>query len=341
MTPWRAFTNRGPQIENINPKKIMTKLLPAWMALMAALAAASSAQAVEPLRVGINSWPGYQPLRLADEIKGWEKNGIIHIEQFASSSQTLAAFRAGTLDAAALTLDEALRLLEEKIPVRVILVMDFSNGADAILGRPGIKKFSGLAGKRIGVEKSAVGGYMIMRALEKHGMKPAQVQTVPIAFDAHENAFTSGQVDAVVTFEPVRTRLLKAGAVELFGSGEIPREITDVLVVREQTARKRFRVLKTLVDGWFAAIDYKEDNPEEAMSRLAGLMGIPVQAAKDGFMGLQLPSARVNMELLAGDNPALKKPMFMLIRVMHDGGMLKSPPPVGGILTGEFLPPAP
>ena len=336
-----SITTDGLLIVNIKPPITMAKRLLALMALTASLAAAGSIQAAGPLRVGINAWPGYQPLRLADEIKGWEKNGIIHIEQFASSSQTLAAFRTGALDAAAVTLDEALRLLEEKIPVRVVLVIDFSNGADAILARPGVKKFAGLSGKRIGVEKSAVGGYMILRAMEKHHMDPALAQIVAVPFGSHEQAFSSGQVDAVVTFEPVRTKLIKAGAVELFSSKQIPGEITDVLVVRDQTARKRYRAVKTFVEGWFAALEYMEAKPEEAMGRLAGLMGISAREAKSGFAGLQLPSAAENKALLAGDNPKLKKPMFMLIRVMREGGILKTQLTPGGILTGEFLPPAP
>lgn len=50
--------------------------------------------------------------------------------------------------------------------------------------------------------------------------------------DEHEGAFGSGKVDAVVTFEPVRSRLLARGAVQIFDRRQIPGEIIHVLVMR-------------------------------------------------------------------------------------------------------------
>jgi len=46
-------------------------------------------------------------------------------------------------------------------------------------------------------------------------------------------AFKKRQVDAIVTFEPVKSELLSSGANILFDSHQIPGRIVDVLVVRK------------------------------------------------------------------------------------------------------------
>lgn len=45
-------------------------------------------------------------------------------------------------------------------------------------------------------------------------------------------------VDAVITFEPEKTKILQQGAHTLFSSAEIPNEIIDVLVVRKDAIAK-------------------------------------------------------------------------------------------------------
>ncbi len=68
------------------------------------------------------------------------------------------ALRVGSLDLAGLTLDEALLLAQEGVPIAVIWVLNTSAGADALLAKPGITTLDALRGKRIGVEQTAVGG---------------------------------------------------------------------------------------------------------------------------------------------------------------------------------------
>ena len=89
------------------------------------------------LRVGTNVWIGTQPLYIAAE-RGHFDGAAIRLVEYSSASQVLSAFRNNSIEAAALTLDEALVLSEDIDDVRIVLVEDMSAGADVVLSHPEI-----------------------------------------------------------------------------------------------------------------------------------------------------------------------------------------------------------
>lgn len=179
------------------------------------------------IRIGTNVWPGYEPFYLAREL-GFYESDAIKLVEYPSASEVLRAFRNQSIEAAALTLDEVLSLNQAGIPVSVILILDISNGGDTIISQPEVKSFEELKGKNIAVETGALGAYMISRALEINQFSLSDVNIKHIDVDGHEEAYNTRKVDAVVTFEPVRTKLLAKGGHELFTSKQIPNEIIDV-----------------------------------------------------------------------------------------------------------------
>jgi len=124
------------------------------------LLTACSDAPLTPLRVGTNSWTGYQPLYLAKDLKLW-KDDQIRLIEYPSTSEVLRAFRNKVLEAASLTLDEVLLLRQLKIPVSIVLIHDFSNGADSIMAHSNIKTMQQLKGKTVGLESGALGAFVI------------------------------------------------------------------------------------------------------------------------------------------------------------------------------------
>ena len=186
-----------------------------------------------PLMVGTNTWIGYEPLYLARSL-GYHDGLPLRLVELGSTTQAMDALRVGKLDLAGVTLDEALTLVQEGLPLRIIWVMNISAGADAIIARPGIRRLADLRGQRIGVEQTAVGAYMLQAALEQAGMQASDVSVLPLPLDEHLSAWHGRRVDAVVTFDPVRQTLLNEGGVTVFDSRALPGEIVDVLVARDE-----------------------------------------------------------------------------------------------------------
>ncbi|MDH5510450.1 MAG: ABC transporter substrate-binding protein [Nitrospinota bacterium] len=289
-----------------------------------------------PLRVGTNTWPGYELLYLAKHL-GLYKGKSLDVIRYPSSSDSMTAFRNGLIEAVAVTLDEALLLQSEGQRIRLVLLFDFSNGGDVIIGRPGLESIRDLEMKKVGVENTALGAYMLTRALEESGMSLDRITIVPLKLNQHEKAYTEKTVDAVVTFEPVRSRLLEAGGRILFHSGQIPGEIIDVLAVREDVATKRPTLVRRMVRAYFQAFDYMENNRRESIGYMARMENIPKDAYTKSLEGIRLIGKDENSRLLDPANEELVSRLKVLERIMREKQLLLSDTNPASLPDGSFV----
>lgn len=277
-----------------------------------------------PLRFGSNVWPGYEPVYMARELGYFDRHDVQLIE-YTSASQVLRGFRNGDIDAAGLTLDEALSLLHGEQP-RVVLVMDISQGGDVILADPGIRSLADIKGKHVGVESTALGAYMLTRALQTVELDVNDVRIVPMPVNEHLQAYKNNQVDVIVTFEPVRSQLLAAEAIELFSSRHIPGEIVDVMVVRESFLQDYPEQVRILINAWYKALDFLANNPQPAAAIISRRMQIPGDDVLVAYKGLVLPDTRESLQLLKVE--AQKRTLYTtslrLYQVMQQNGLVET-----------------
>ncbi len=295
-----------------------------------------NARSASPLRLGMGAWAGYQPFYLAKDI-GLFKDNSVKLISLTSNAETLRAFQSGAIDAAALTLDEALQLAENEINVRAVLVIDFSQGADVILAKPEFKTLPELKGKKVGVESTALGAYILSRALELNGMNPTDVQIVPLEVAQHEEAFRNGLIDAVSTYEPAKTKLVSAGANVVFDSSRIPGEVVDVLIIREDYAREHRKEITTLVNAWFQALDFLQKNPNEASQKMSQRLKITPQESLASFEGMKMPSRTENRDLFAGSPSSLSTTGQKLMQLMLDHKFLSKTVDVNKIFRNDLF----
>lgn len=274
-----------------------------------------------PLRVGSNVWPGYETLYLARSLGYYNKTPILLVD-YPSSTEVVRAYRNGEIEAAAISLDEALLLAATGPDVRIVTVMDFSAGGDAILGKPNIKNLQDLKGRRVGVELTALGAFVITRALGKVGLSPQDVQIVSLQVSEHERAFKEGKIDAVVTFGPPLTKLLATGAKVLFDSNQIPGEIVDVLIVRSSTIQNQSNTVQALVNGRFRALEYLQNNPLDAARRIAPRTGVTPEQFIQSLEGMSQPNLQENQRLLSKNDPTLLNSIKLLAQVMLQNNLL-------------------
>jgi NitT/TauT family transport system substrate-binding protein len=154
-----------------------------FLAMLAILAGCTQ-EPQTPLRVGTNVWPGYEPLYLARD-QGYYPPQSVRLVEYTSASEVIRAFRNGAIDAAALTLDEVLLLAETTPDVSVVLALDVSHGADVILAQPALSSLRDFKGRRVGVEATALGAYMLTRAPQTVDLTPTDVRTVSLEVFEH------------------------------------------------------------------------------------------------------------------------------------------------------------
>lgn len=317
--------------------RLRTLLMGMFLLMLAMLAGAGCTQAPQaPLRVGTHVWPGFEPLYLARD-QGYYPPGSVRLVEYPSGSEVIRAFRNGAIDAAALTLDEVLLLAESTPDVSAILVLDVSHGGDAILAQPALTSLRDLKGKRVGLEATALGAFVLTRALQTVNMTPGDVTTVSLEVSEQERAFREGRVDAVVTYEPVRTRLLEAGARQIFDSSMIPGEIVDVLIVRRSLAAKRGAEIRSLIRGWYTALDLTRKDRKRAAALMAQREQLSASEFDQALQGLRFYGIEENRAMLAGPAPALVPAARRLIRIMLASHLLERPPDPEKLVDGSFV----
>lgn len=205
-----------------------------------------------PLAVAVGPWIGYDPLVLQRELGQLPET--LRLVELPSASDTLLALRDGRLGAAAVTLDEALRLRASITDLRVFAVLSHSLGADGIVLREGLDPAAGLAGRRVLLEDSAAGGLMLEAALQREGLGADAVQVVSTRAMHLQQRWDEGAAEAVICYEPLLTRLLRDGHTLLHSSRDLPGLVYDVLVARESTLRGRPREIEALLHSWEAGV---------------------------------------------------------------------------------------
>ena len=306
----------------------------AGLTLLGALA--SCAREAEPtLRIGTNVWIGSEPLYLAREL-GHLDPKTVQLVEYPSASEVLRAFRNQAIDGMVISLDELFGLAVDGLKPRVILVVDESRGADAVVGRSGMRTMKDLKGKPVAVESGALGAFVLSRALALNGMQAGEVEVVHMESNEQPSAFEKGQIDGAVTFDPYRGQLLGAGATTLFDSTRIPGEIVDLVAVRASVLEQQPKAVQSLLLGWFKAIDYLKREPDDAARR----MGVRQQTTGEQFLaslqGLHIPSRDENLRMIGGSAPALVPSGRRLMRLMLDAKLLR-----GSLEIEEVLAPAP
>ena len=283
------------------------------------------------LRIGTNVWIGSEPLYLAREL-GQLDPAAVQLVEFPSASEVLRAFRNQAIDGMVISLDELFGLAADGFQPRIILVVDVSHGADVVVGRRGMRTMQDLKGKSVAVESSALGAFVLSRALALNGMQASDVNVVHLESNEQPGAFEKGQVDGAVTFDPYRTQFLRAGGATLFDSTQIPGEIVDLLAVRASVIEKQPKAVRALLAGWFGAIEYMERDPADAARR----MGIRQQTTGEQFLealqGLHIPSREENLRMLGGATPELAVTGRRLMALMVDAKLLRAGLDIEGVL---------
>lgn len=316
---WQTATRAGLAIG------VMT----AWLGLTAC-----SEPPVPALTVGMNTWVGYDPLVLARDRQLIDTQQVKVVE-LSSSSETLRHLRNGLLDAAALTLDETLRLADEGVDLRVVAVLDASSGADVVLVNPAIQSLAQLHGAGIAVEGTTVGALMLERLLQAAGLQQIDVHVVNMEATLHLSALRSGRVSAAVSYEPVAGLLRAARYKDIFDSRQMPGDIVDVLVVRASALKERSAQVDALLAGWQRGLQALQERPEAAARLLAPGVELSTEDYLATLQKLTFYSTAQSLEQLSAAPPVLEQGALRLVATLQTMGLLKATPDWGRLLDPE------
>jgi NitT/TauT family transport system substrate-binding protein len=268
---------------------------------MAVLGASATTQA-DPLKIGYSDWPGYVAWEVAIQ-KGFFKDAGVDVQfVWFDYGPSIDAFAAGKIDAVAVVSGDAIVTGAGGKPSAAILLEDYSNGNDMIIGKPGIDSIADLKGKKVAVEYGLVEHELLMKAMSLNNMSEGDVNIVKIATNDAPQTLASGNVDAVGAWYPISGQALKhaAGSKSLFTSANVPGLIYDELAVSRDSLAGHRDDWKKVVGVWFKTVAFINDpaTHDEAVKIMAAKVNVPTDEYEKSLKGTALLGQDENLKRL-------------------------------------------
>jgi len=246
--------------------------------LLALAGVGAGSASAAPLKIGYSDWPGWVAWQVAID-KGWLKQAGLDVQfQWFDYGPSMDAFSAGKLDGDLVTNGDALVTGSGGGKGVMILLTDYSNGNDMIVGAPGIKSLKDLKGKQVGIEIGFVEHLLLLNGLKANGMSDKEIRLVNTPTNNTPQVLASGQVSAIGAWQPNSGMALRTvpGSRPIYTSAQAPGLIYDVLYVTPTSlAAHKVEYIK-LAKVWDRVVHYINDPKTEGdavniMARRVGL----------------------------------------------------------------------
>jgi sulfonate transport system substrate-binding protein len=192
--------------------------------------------------------------------------------EFAAGPQQLEALNAGALDIAS-TAESPPIFSQAAGASLVYLAANSSDGRAVSLLVPKnspIQSVKDLKGKKVAFQKASIGHYLIVRALEKAGLKLSDIESVGLAPPDANVAFSQGKIDAWFIWEPFVTRNVQnnSGRVLVDGGNGL-RDTNNFISTNRKFYEENREVIKVFLDEVQKAQTWAKNNPKELAQLLA------------------------------------------------------------------------
>jgi NitT/TauT family transport system substrate-binding protein len=203
---------------------------------------------------------------VAEDQKFFVRNGLkLTAKDYESGSAAINAMMKGDIDAALTTEYPIVRKAFQKEQISIIGAnVEFI--AFCIVGRKdrGIVKVGDLKGKKIGLVRQGIGPFYLGRFLDFNGMSIRDVTLVDVVAAHWTDAMISGNVDAVVAFQPYINQIRNRLSNNIFiWPAQIGQQAFGVISCRNDWIRQHPEAIKRFLKSLAQAEDYTLKNPGE------------------------------------------------------------------------------
>jgi NitT/TauT family transport system substrate-binding protein len=202
-------------------------------------------------------------MAIAKHMRLFEKHGASIAPVFYQDyPQSLRDLASGKLDATFAGLYEVLKSNIEG--VQVVLVTDFSDGAEGLVVIDSIRNPSDLKHKRIGIQGPLSGSeFVVITFLRRQGIDVSEVSLVDVI---PENlvAEMPHNVQGGYVWDPFLSRAVAQGYRILFTTADTKGMVPDVVAFQQAAVKERAIEVQGFVDAWFEAVEFWKTNPEQA-----------------------------------------------------------------------------
>jgi NitT/TauT family transport system substrate-binding protein len=247
-------------------------------------------RAEETVKLATVAWIGYAPFYVAVEKNLYDKYGIkVALKDFEDPALIPAALQSGGIQGAMYTYDQVINLVANGGSFHVVMPIDYSNGADAIVALKSIKSVADLKGKKVAYPFATCDNLLVAYALQQAGLTEADIEGLDATPENVPGAVLGGAA-AGATYEPNVSKILKldvnGGYHAIYTSASAPGIITDVLYFSTDYIKQNKKTVEAVIKGYIDGMAYMKTHPEESYKIVAKYFSTTLDDVKTQAKGV-------------------------------------------------------
>ncbi len=273
------------------------------------LPASASDSACNNARVRVNIWVGCAAGLVAngglDTVAGsiYDKKGLKVtfkiIDDWTEGSSALATDNVDVmLTTADVWAKDYAQFQEKGFGAHAFYMVDWSRGADGVIGKQGINSIEDLAGKTVAFAPYTPSHFLLWNGLKSSGLTTEQ-RTEIFSKAVHTKdgiepatLFAQQKVDAAVAWDPDMSDAVtkRPGSKKIYDTRTANRLIADILVVSDRFAARCPQTVVKLAEGWLEGVEFIKAQPNRAYTLIGTIkdFNIPEDLAKTMLGGVKL-----------------------------------------------------
>ena len=269
----------------------------------------SSSESDTEVRVRVNIWVGCAGglvanggLDTASESIFGKKGLKVSFKIIDDWTEGASALATGNVDVMLTTADvyakDFAQFKEKGFGSHAFLMVDWSRGADGVIGKQGINSIEDLAGKTIAFAPYTPSHFLLWNGLKASGLSTEQRNEIfnkaIHTKDGIEPAtlFAQEKVDAAVAWDPDMSDAVakRQGSKKIYDTKIANRLIADILVVSDKFATQHAQTLLKFTQGWLEGVEFIKNEPSRAYNLIGAVkdFNIPSDLAKTMLGGVKL-----------------------------------------------------
>lgn len=244
---------------------------------------------LQPLKIGITTWPGFDVVRYAQTANLFKKHGLeVELRQFENQQDSARAVLRGSLDAAFVSLWDVVQVDPSNDKPAIVMVTNISYGADGIASQPNIRSVADLRGKRIGAKLGTVNHLILLEALNLHHIKPADVTIEDVSNESAVDLMAKGKLNGAVIWEPLLSNTAKEMKGNIvYTTKEIDSLVIDALVSKSTTVAAKKAEFTQFVSTWLDVMHAIDVEPKAVYEQVGKQIGQSGASFSKDYGGLK------------------------------------------------------
>lgn len=312
----------------------LLRTLARWTApwLLAAVSLHASAQASTTLRIGFQKSASLLTLQKSSgslEKKLAPLGVAVKWVEFPAGPQLLEGLNVGAVDVG--FVGEAPPIFAQAAGAKFVYIGfdPAAPEAEAIVVPQGssIKTVADLKGRKVALNKGSNVHYLLVKALEKNGLKITDIQPVYLPPADARAAFERGAVDAWVIWDPFLAAVEQQSHARLLADGRGLVNNYAYYLAERSFAEKQPQVIQALFEDTQTQATWLKANLKAAAAVIAPLQGLPVEVVEKSLSRYQFGVKPLQ--------PAIAAEQQKIADTFHALGLIPKPVRVADALPGS------